>query len=166
MPEDPIQACHWLLPKLTSALTEAKILPVRLQHLKHQEVLRTLFYIAFIIIKCHIYLNFPLSYTINRSILDTWLRKTAHKSCGGAGSFFPSGAEILEGWALDSMVGSCVYLLSHPIPTLGVSLLYIWWPDVLFWQTWLFLIGVWYSWWPPSHISKAPWIKGYSASLG
>lgn len=42
MPSHPIDACEWLLPKLTAALTESKILPIRLQHLKHQDVLRSL----------------------------------------------------------------------------------------------------------------------------
>ena len=40
MPDDPVEACKWLVPRLTAALSESKILPIRLQHLKHQEVLR------------------------------------------------------------------------------------------------------------------------------
>ena len=39
--EEPLAAARWLLPRLTTALTTAKILPVKLTSLKHQEVLRS-----------------------------------------------------------------------------------------------------------------------------
>ena len=42
MPEEALEQCTWIVPKLVSALAESKILPVRLSHLKHQEVLRSL----------------------------------------------------------------------------------------------------------------------------
>lgn len=40
MPDNCFEACEWLLPKITVALSDCKILPIRLQHLKHQDVLR------------------------------------------------------------------------------------------------------------------------------
>lgn len=40
MPDNCFEACEWLLPKITVALSDCKILPIRLQHLKHQVVLR------------------------------------------------------------------------------------------------------------------------------
>ena len=42
LPEDPGECCSVLLKKLTAALTESKILPIKLLHLKHQESLRIL----------------------------------------------------------------------------------------------------------------------------
>lgn len=47
MPTAPVAACEWLLPKLTSALTDCKIFPIRMQHLKHQEVLRNSYELSF-----------------------------------------------------------------------------------------------------------------------
>lgn len=40
-PEDPTEACVWLLQKITSQLQEAKMWPVKLAGIKHQESLST-----------------------------------------------------------------------------------------------------------------------------
>ena len=42
MPEEPIPATVWLLSKLTTDLQSAKMWPVKLQGVKHQEALSTL----------------------------------------------------------------------------------------------------------------------------
>lgn len=42
MPEDPFGALEWMVPKLLKDLSEAKILPIKLANLKHQDTLRHL----------------------------------------------------------------------------------------------------------------------------
>lgn len=42
MPEEPHPAAEWLLPKLLKDLSDAKLLPLKINHLKHQEALRSL----------------------------------------------------------------------------------------------------------------------------
>ena len=42
MPVEPIPACAWLLNKLTGLLQQAKMWPVKLSGIKHQEALSTL----------------------------------------------------------------------------------------------------------------------------
>ena len=39
MPDEPIKAAEWLLPKLLKDLPDAKLLPLKLAHLKHQQAL-------------------------------------------------------------------------------------------------------------------------------
>ena len=38
--DDPIKALEWMVPKLLKDLTEAKILPIKMANLKHQQKLR------------------------------------------------------------------------------------------------------------------------------
>ena len=38
--DDPIKALEWIVPKLLKDLTEAKILPIKMANLKHQQKLR------------------------------------------------------------------------------------------------------------------------------
>lgn len=39
MPAEPIAAAEWLLPKLLSDLSSSKTIPLKLNHLKHQQAL-------------------------------------------------------------------------------------------------------------------------------
>ena len=39
MPIEPVPRANWVLQKVTSAVQEAKLWPVRLAHLKHQSAL-------------------------------------------------------------------------------------------------------------------------------
>ena len=49
MPEEPIPAAVWPISKLTADLQSAKMWPVKLQGVKHQEALSTLTYISTIL---------------------------------------------------------------------------------------------------------------------
>ena len=40
MPEDPIEGLKWIVPKLLKDLTEAKMWPIKMAQVKHQETLR------------------------------------------------------------------------------------------------------------------------------
>ena len=42
MPDEAFAAAEWLLPKLLKDLSDAKVLPLKIAHLKHQEALRSL----------------------------------------------------------------------------------------------------------------------------
>ena len=42
MPDEPHAAADWLLPKLLKDLSDAKLLPLKINHLKHQAALRNL----------------------------------------------------------------------------------------------------------------------------
>lgn len=39
MPAEPVAAAEWLLPKLLSDLSASKTIPLKLNHLKHQQAL-------------------------------------------------------------------------------------------------------------------------------
>ena len=40
MPADPIEGLQWIVPKLLKDLTEAKMWPIKMVQVKHQETLR------------------------------------------------------------------------------------------------------------------------------
>lgn len=40
MPADPIEGLQWIVPKLLKDLTEAKMWPIKMMQVKHQETLR------------------------------------------------------------------------------------------------------------------------------
>ena len=39
MPEEPVAAAEWLMPKVLKDLSDAKLLPLKIGHLKHQSAL-------------------------------------------------------------------------------------------------------------------------------
>lgn len=53
-PDDPWEAASWALGKVTNGLTGAKMLPIKLQHIKHQDVLSNF---PYIIVSKHLALN-------------------------------------------------------------------------------------------------------------
>ena len=42
MPSDPYEAASWLMPKILKDLADAKLLPLKIGHMKHQDALCTL----------------------------------------------------------------------------------------------------------------------------
>lgn len=42
MPGEPIPGMEWIVPKLLKDLTESKMWPIKLAHVKHQDTLRNL----------------------------------------------------------------------------------------------------------------------------
>ena len=66
MPADPIEGLQWIVPKLLKDLTEAKMWPIKMVQVKHQETLRDSHAPNCGII--HLYIYIPFSYYLKNTL--------------------------------------------------------------------------------------------------
>lgn len=83
MPEDPFGALEWMVPKLLKDLSEAKILPIKLANLKHQDTLRHLMKwvcVEFYVFNCSSISKHPtIIYPAYSSLAIRWFADRAHQ---------------------------------------------------------------------------------------